>query len=62
MTPFWNGDMVVEHISTGVSITMDPEPFVDAPPPLLHCWALGAVWLVASSALAVLVLQRRELR
>ena len=62
MTPFWNGDMVVEHISTGVSITMDPESFVDAPPPLLHCWALGAVWLIASSALAVWVLQRRELR
>ena len=62
MTPFWNGDMAAEHLDTGTSITMNPEAFVDAPPPVLHCWALGAVWLIASSALAVWVLQRRELR
>lgn len=62
MTPFWNGDMVVEGIQTGISITLTPEAFVDTPPPLLYCWAVGLVWLIFTSAAAIAVLQRRELR
>ena len=62
MMPFWNGDMLVEHINTGVSITMNPEAFVDAPPPLLYCWALGLVWLIGTSTAAIWFLNRRELR
>ena len=62
MTPFWNGDMVIEGIQTGISITLTPEAFVDTLPPLLYCWAVGLVWLIATSAAAIAVLQRRELR
>ena len=62
MTPFWNGDMVIEGIDTGISITLTPEAFVDSPPPLLYCWAVGAVWLVGTSLVAIAFLRRRELR
>ena len=62
MTPFWNGDMVVEGIDTGISIQLTPEAFVDSPPPLLYCWALGLLWLIGTSLVAIAFLQRRELR
>ena len=62
MTPFWNGDMVVEGIDTGISIQLTPEAFVDSPPPMLYCWALGLLWLIGTSLIAIVFLQRRELR
>ena len=62
MTPFWNGDMVIEGIGTGISITMNPDSFVDAHPPLLTCWAIGLVWLIGTSGAAMAFLRRRELR
>ena len=62
MTPFWNGDMVVEGIDTGISIQLTPEAFVDSPPPMLYCWALGLLWLIGTSLVAIAFLQRRELR
>ena len=62
MTPFWNGDMVIEGIDTGISIMLTPDNFVEAPPPLLYCWALGLMWLIGTSLIAIAVLQRRELR
>ncbi len=62
MTPFWNGDMVVEGIDTGISIQLTPEAFVDSPPPMLYCWALGLLWLIGTSLVAITFLQRRELR
>lgn len=62
MTPFWNGDMVIEGIDTGISITLTPEAFVDVPPPMLYCWAVGLVWLIGTSIVAIVFLQRRELR
>ena len=62
MTPFWNGDMVIEGIDTGISITLTPEAFVDSPPPMLYCWALGLLWLIGTSLVAIAFLQRRELR
>ena len=62
MTPFWNGDMVVEGIDTGISIQLTPEAFVDSPPPMLYCWALGLLWLIGTSLIAIVFLRRRELR
>ena len=62
MTPFWNGDMVIEGIDTGISIMLTPDNFVEAPPPMLYCWALGLLWLTGTSLIAIAVLRRRELR
>jgi len=54
--------MVVEGIDTGISIQLTPEAFVDSPPPMLYCWALGLLWLIGTSLVAIAFLQRRELR
>ena len=62
MTSFWNEGMLMEEIETGVSIVLSPEAFVASPPPLLQCWAIGAFWLVLTSAVAIFFLRKRELR
>ena len=62
MTPFWNEGMLMEELETGISIVISPEAFAQTPPPLLECWAIGGFWLILTSAAAIWVLNRRELR
>ena len=63
MTPFWNGDMVIEGIDTGISITLTPGGPLWIRRRLCSTagpWGRFGLW--APRWLPLLFLRRRELR
>lgn len=59
MTPFWGKGLDITETNFGLSISVAngftmPSPF--------YCWVLGVGWIIATTAVAVWTLRRRELR
>lgn len=59
MTPFWGEGLDITETSFGISVSVANGFALPSP---LYCWALGAGWVIATTAVAVWTLRRRELR
>lgn len=59
MTPFWGKGLDITETNFGLSISVANGFPMPSP---LYCWVLGVGWIVATTAVAVWTLRRRELR